>query len=166
MDDLQTFIHFSIADYKHEPEIQALYASMQVIHLTPRDRPPQALIAPFVGPALVPQSLVPTPSFFHIRGIRNDKVVQDCPLTDLIYDVPRLIVFLTEGTPLPPGTVILTGTPPGAGVAKKARPGYLVIDSADVFVELTGSILKQRRRCTSTYQTPTSMSLQSPETSR
>lgn len=40
---------------------------------------------------------------------------------DLIFSVPQLISFLSQGTTLPAGTIILTGTPPGVGAAKNPK---------------------------------------------
>ena len=37
----------------------------------------------------------------------------------MIFDVPTLIEFLSGSTTLLPGTVILTGTPHGVGMARK-----------------------------------------------
>jgi 2-keto-4-pentenoate hydratase/2-oxohepta-3-ene-1,7-dioic acid hydratase in catechol pathway len=36
--------------------------------------------------------------------------------SDLIFNVPQLISFLSRGTTLPPGTTIVTGTPAGVGM--------------------------------------------------
>jgi 2-keto-4-pentenoate hydratase/2-oxohepta-3-ene-1,7-dioic acid hydratase in catechol pathway len=33
----------------------------------------------------------------------------------LIFSVPKIVSFLSQGTTLPPGTIILTGTPAGVG---------------------------------------------------
>lgn len=33
----------------------------------------------------------------------------------------KLVSFLSQGTTLPAGTIILTGTPPGVGAAKKPQ---------------------------------------------
>lgn len=41
--------------------------------------------------------------------------------SDLIFSVPQLISFLSQGTTLPAGTIILTGTPPGVGAAKNPK---------------------------------------------
>jgi 2-keto-4-pentenoate hydratase/2-oxohepta-3-ene-1,7-dioic acid hydratase in catechol pathway len=49
---------------------------------------------------------------------------------DMIFTVAQLVSFLSQGTTLPPGTVILTGTPPGVGAAKKP-PQFL--QAADEF---------------------------------
>jgi 2-keto-4-pentenoate hydratase/2-oxohepta-3-ene-1,7-dioic acid hydratase in catechol pathway len=35
--------------------------------------------------------------------------------SDLIFSVPKIISFLSQGTTLQPGTIILTGTPAGVG---------------------------------------------------
>lgn len=44
--------------------------------------------------------------------------------SDLIFTIPKLISFLSLGTTLPAGTIILTGTPAGIGMASKPD-GYL-----------------------------------------
>jgi len=41
--------------------------------------------------------------------------------SDLIFSVPKLVSFLSQGTTLPAGTIILTGTPPGVGAAKNPK---------------------------------------------
>ena len=35
--------------------------------------------------------------------------------SDLIFSVPKIVSFLSQGTTLKPGTIILTGTPAGVG---------------------------------------------------
>jgi 2-keto-4-pentenoate hydratase/2-oxohepta-3-ene-1,7-dioic acid hydratase in catechol pathway len=48
----------------------------------------------------------------------------------MIFDIPTLIEFLSGSTTLLPGTVILTGTPQGVGMASKPprflQPGETV----------------------------------------
>ncbi|KAE8140733.1 hypothetical protein BDV38DRAFT_279707 [Aspergillus pseudotamarii] len=87
-----------------------------------------------IGPALVSAALFPDASKFQIRGLKNGKVLQDCPLTDLIFSVPKLVSFLSQGTTLPAGTIILTGTPPGVGAAK--NPKEFLRDGDEFAVEL------------------------------
>ena len=57
--------------------------------------------------------------------------MQDWNTNDMIFDVPALIEFLSVSTTLPPGTVILTGTPHGVGMAQKPprwlKPGDNVV---------------------------------------
>lgn len=38
-------------------------------------------------------------------------------LSDLIFSVPKIVSFLSQGTTLLPGTTILTGTPAGVGLS-------------------------------------------------
>jgi 2-keto-4-pentenoate hydratase/2-oxohepta-3-ene-1,7-dioic acid hydratase in catechol pathway len=56
-----------------------------------------------------------------------------CP-RDMIFTCAKLISFLSQGTTLPPGTVIITGTPAGVGFGKKP-PAYLH-DGDEFVVEL------------------------------
>ncbi|RBR18969.1 hypothetical protein FVER53590_10061 [Fusarium verticillioides] len=74
-----------------------------------------------IGPTLVSTSEIPEPSKLRIRGLKNGKVMQDCSLDDLIFSVPKLISFLSQGTTLPAGTVIITGTPAGVGMGRNPK---------------------------------------------
>ncbi|KAM0349871.1 hypothetical protein ACHAP4_010226 [Fusarium culmorum] len=87
-----------------------------------------------LGPALVSKDLVPDPSIFHISGLKKDQVLQDCGVHDLIFDIPTLVSFLSQGTTLLPGTVILTGTPAGVGVGR--QPKVTISDGDEFSVEI------------------------------
>jgi len=52
----------------------------------------------------------------------NGATVQDSSTADMIFDVPTLVSFLSEGTTLLPGTVIITGTPSGVGYTRRDGP--------------------------------------------
>lgn len=87
------------------------------------------------GPTLVSPSLIPDPSKLRVRGLGNkDEVLQDCGTDDLIFGIPKLISFLSQSTTLPPGTVIITGTPAGVGFAKK--PKYTLRPGEEFKVEI------------------------------
>ncbi|KAG6978150.1 Fumarylacetoacetate hydrolase domain-containing protein 2 [Fusarium oxysporum f. sp. conglutinans] len=51
-------------------------------------------------PTLVSKDLVPDPTKFKIRGSKNGKVMQESELGDLIFGIPQLIAFLSQGTTL------------------------------------------------------------------
>ncbi|KAJ7754338.1 hypothetical protein DFH07DRAFT_823044 [Mycena maculata] len=68
-----------------------------------------------IGPAIVSTELIPDVSALHMRGLKNGKVMQNSGLDDLIFSVPKIISFISQGTSLRPGTIILTGTPSGVG---------------------------------------------------
>ncbi len=59
------------------------------------------------------------PSDLKIEGRLNGKVMQQARTSQLIFNVPFLISYLSQGMTLTPGTVILTGTPAGCGFARK-----------------------------------------------
>ena len=54
----------------------------------------------------------------------NGAVMQEAPLTDLIFAIPRLIAYCSSFTRLGPGDVIVTGTPGGVG-DRRDPPVYL-----------------------------------------
>ena len=54
--------------------------------------------------------------------------------SDLIFSVPKIVSFLSQGTTLMPGTVILTGTP--AGVGFSFSPKEYLRDGDEFAVEI------------------------------
>jgi len=54
----------------------------------------------------------------------------------MIFDVPTLVSFLSASTTLPAGTVILTGTPHGVGMAR--TPPRWLRPGDDVTVTISG----------------------------
>lgn len=74
-----------------------------------------------IGPTLVLKESVPDPGKFHVKGSKNGDVMQDCGCDDLIFGIPKLVSFLSQGTTLPAGTLIITGTPAGVGVGKTPK---------------------------------------------
>ncbi|MFM8931696.1 MAG: fumarylacetoacetate hydrolase family protein, partial [Gemmataceae bacterium] len=72
-----------------------------------------------LGPAIVTTDELPDPSGLGIRTRLNGTVMQDSTTADMIFDVPAIVEFFSASMMLRPGTVILTGTPAGVGVARK-----------------------------------------------
>ena len=93
-----------------------------------------------LGPCLVTPDEIPNPNTLKIRTVLNGTVMQDWNTNDMLFDVPRLIEFLSGSTTLLPGTVILTGTPHGVGMAQKPprwlRPG----DQVTIEIEKIGAL--------------------------
>jgi 2-keto-4-pentenoate hydratase/2-oxohepta-3-ene-1,7-dioic acid hydratase in catechol pathway len=65
-----------------------------------------------IGPRIVPGL---DPSRLAIRTRVNGQLKQDSSTSDLIFDVPTLIAFVSAHMTLEPGDVIATGTPAGVG---------------------------------------------------
>lgn len=55
----------------------------------------------------------------------NDKIVQDGNTSNLIFDIPYLVSYISQFMTLLPGDVISTGTPAGVGLGQKPEPWYL-----------------------------------------
>lgn len=89
-----------------------------------------------LGPVLVTTDEIPNPNTLGIKTILNGEVVQNWNTNDMIFDVPALIEFLSADTTLEPGTVILTGTPQGVGMARK--PPLWLKAGDEVTVEIEG----------------------------
>jgi len=83
-----------------------------------------------LGPLLATPAAIPNPNALKISTTLNGEKVQDWNTNDMIFDVPTLIEFLSGSTTLVPGTVILTGTPHGVGMAAKPprwlKPGDVI----------------------------------------
>jgi len=78
-----------------------------------------------LGPRLVTADEIPDPNALAISTTLNGQRVQDSSTADMIFDIPSLIEYLSGSTTLMPGTVILTGTPQGVGMATKPLPRWL-----------------------------------------
>ncbi|MGC3958481.1 MAG: fumarylacetoacetate hydrolase family protein [Verrucomicrobiota bacterium] len=93
-----------------------------------------------LGPALVTRDEIPNPNALKIRTTLNGQVMQDWSTNDMIFDVPTLIEFLSGSTTLLPGTVILTGTPHGVGMAQKPPRWLKPGDSVSIEIEKIGTL--------------------------
>jgi 2-keto-4-pentenoate hydratase/2-oxohepta-3-ene-1,7-dioic acid hydratase in catechol pathway len=92
------------------------------------------------GPRLVTTDEIPDPNCLRIQTILNQETVQDSNTRDMIFDVPTLIEFLSGSTTLLPGTVILTGTPQGVGIARKPPLWLKAGDQISVVIEKIGTL--------------------------
>ena len=93
-----------------------------------------------LGPCLVTTDDIPDPNALDIALDINGEVLQHSNTNDMIFDIRRLIEFLSSDTTLPPGTVILTGTPQGVGMARKPPRFLNAGDVVTVTIEKIGSL--------------------------
>jgi 2-keto-4-pentenoate hydratase/2-oxohepta-3-ene-1,7-dioic acid hydratase in catechol pathway len=89
-----------------------------------------------LGPALVTAEEIPDPQILALRCVINGEVMQQGSTSDMIFSVAELIAFLSRDTTLAPGTLILTGTPPGVGFAR--HPPVFLAAGDRVQVEIEG----------------------------
>ena len=71
------------------------------------------------GPWIVTADEIPDPTRLHLMTRLNGREVQHTGIDDLIFDIPTLISYCSDWTPLAAGDVIATGTPEGVGFARK-----------------------------------------------
>lgn len=71
-----------------------------------------------------------------IRSRLNGTVMQDASTSAMIFSCRQLISYLSHQFTLPAGTVILTGTPEGVGMAR--RPPVFLRAGDRVEVEIVG----------------------------
>ncbi len=101
-----------------------------------------------LGPWIVTADEIENPNALKIETRINGEVRQSSSTSDMIFSVATLIEFLSGSKTLLPGTVILTGTPPGVG-GGMSPPQYLNSgDTVDIEIEkigkLTNPVIEER----------------------
>ena len=93
-----------------------------------------------LGPCLVTTDEITDPQTLGIRTILNGETVQDWNTNDMIFSVAQIIEFLSASNTLPPGTVILTGTPHGVGFARNPPVWLKSGDTVTIEIEKIGAL--------------------------
>lgn len=100
-----------------------------------------------LGPALLTPDEIPNPNALALCTTLNGQVMQSSNTSDMIFSVPQLIAFLAGSTTLLPGTVILTGTPEGVGMARTPpvylKPGDRVAITIDQIGRLENPVIAE-----------------------
>jgi acylpyruvate hydrolase len=92
------------------------------------------------GPWITTADDVADPHALTLRTWVNGEQRQDGTTADLIFDVPRIVAFLSEACTLEPGDLILTGTPAGVGMAMDPRRFLEPGDVVRIEIEQLGAI--------------------------
>ena len=93
-----------------------------------------------LGPVLVTPDELTKPNALRIATRVNGETLQDWSTDDMIFDIPTILEFLSASTTLLPGTVILTGTPHGVGMARTPPRWLTVGDIAEIEIESIGTL--------------------------
>jgi 2-keto-4-pentenoate hydratase/2-oxohepta-3-ene-1,7-dioic acid hydratase in catechol pathway len=100
-----------------------------------------------LGPCLVTREAIPDPQDLSLRTRLNGVTVQEASTADMIFPVAAIIEFLSASTTLLAGTVILTGTPSGVGMAadppRWLRPGDTVEVEIDGIGVLRNPVIEE-----------------------
>ncbi len=83
------------------------------------------------------------PGNLKIQTRLNGTVMQQATTSDMIFDVPTIVSYLSRQMTLLPGTMIMTGTPDGVGFARNPQVFLKPGDIVEVEIEDIG-ILKNK----------------------
>jgi 2,4-diketo-3-deoxy-L-fuconate hydrolase len=97
-----------------------------------------------IGPVLVSTDELSDRDALHIVCEINGEVRQDGNTSDLIFDVPTLVSFLSSVTTLATGDIIFTGTPEGVGMAqgKWLADGDVITTTIDGIGTMTNRVVR------------------------
>lgn len=95
------------------------------------------------GPWLTTRDSIADPHALYIRMRVNGETVQNSNTSNLIFRIPKLIEFISEGITLEPGDIIATGTPDGVGVFRKPPVFLKSGDVMEVDIEGLGVLRNQ-----------------------
>ena len=98
-----------------------------------------------LGPVMATTEAIPDPSSVVLTTRVNGQVMQEAPVSDLIFSIPEMIAYFSHWYAFSPGDVLLTGTPAGVGVGRKPpvflKPGDMVEVEASSIGVLTTTIV-------------------------
>lgn len=96
-----------------------------------------------LGPVLVSSTAIQEPHALSIKAIYNHNTLQDGHTSDMIFGVYELISYLSQGTTLEPGTIVLTGTPSGIGYFRSPRIYLGDGDEIRVHIDKIGTLINK-----------------------
>lgn len=94
------------------------------------------------GPLLVPATHVGDPQDLRIRLSVNGRTMQDESTSDMLFEVARLIAYVSTVAEVRPGDIVLTGSPAGNGAAHG-----VFLSPGDVMEGSITGLGTQRNRC-------------------
>jgi 2-keto-4-pentenoate hydratase/2-oxohepta-3-ene-1,7-dioic acid hydratase in catechol pathway len=97
-----------------------------------------------MGPAITTADEIADPHTLDIRMTINGEVLQNSNTSELIFNLPALVAYLSSVFTLEPGDVVATGTPSGVGMGRNPKRWLRPGDEMTVFVQGLGEL---RNRC-------------------
>ena len=91
-----------------------------------------------MGPAIVTADEIADPHNLAISLSIGGETLQSSNTSNLIFNIPKIIAYLSSVFTLEPGDLIFTGTPPGVGFARKPPEFLKDGDVMEVEIEKIG----------------------------
>jgi 2-keto-4-pentenoate hydratase/2-oxohepta-3-ene-1,7-dioic acid hydratase in catechol pathway len=100
-----------------------------------------------IGPAIVSIDQLANPDDLGLTCDVNGERKQDARTSDLVFDVPALIAYLSAVCTLEPGDLIFTGTPSGVGATKGTflKPGDTITTTIEGIGTMTNRCVSKER---------------------
>ncbi|KAH8700323.1 fumarylacetoacetate hydrolase family protein [Talaromyces proteolyticus] len=92
------------------------------------------------GPVLISSELAKDPKELHLKTIVDGEVRQDERISDLLFDCAYIVHYLSQGTTLQKGSVIMTGTPGGVGAGFNPPKWLVPGTQVDVWISKIGTL--------------------------
>jgi len=93
-----------------------------------------------MGPAIVTADEIPDPHALAISLSIDGEVLQNSNTSELIFNIPALIEYISSITPLLPGDIVSTGTPSGVGAGRTPRRWLKPGETVTITVEGLGTL--------------------------
>jgi 2-keto-4-pentenoate hydratase/2-oxohepta-3-ene-1,7-dioic acid hydratase in catechol pathway len=93
-----------------------------------------------LGPAIVTADEIADPHNLDISLSIDGEILQHSNTRELVFKIPELIEHLSSITPLLPGDIISTGTPPGVGLGRNPKRWLKPGETVTVTIEGLGSL--------------------------
>jgi 2-keto-4-pentenoate hydratase/2-oxohepta-3-ene-1,7-dioic acid hydratase in catechol pathway len=93
-----------------------------------------------LGPWIVTADEIPDPHNLDLSLTIDGETMQSANTRDMIFRVPQLIEYISSITPLEPGDIISTGTPPGVGLGRNPQRWLRPGEDVAITVEHIGTL--------------------------
>ncbi len=94
---------------------------------------------------VAPTAQVGNPNALRLVTKVNGAIMQDGNTNDMIFDCATIVSELSRGTTLLPGTIILTGTPSGVGMARTPPVFLKHGDTVEITIDRVGTVSNRVR---------------------
>lgn len=100
-----------------------------------------------LGPVLVRYGAAgsPDPDNLAFKGVLSGETMQESNTNDMIFSCAKAISFLSQGTTIEKGSVILMGTPSGIGWARTPKRTIKDGERMDIWFEGVGTLVNTFR---------------------
>jgi 2-keto-4-pentenoate hydratase/2-oxohepta-3-ene-1,7-dioic acid hydratase in catechol pathway len=93
-----------------------------------------------MGPAIVTADEITEPNSLDIRLDIDGEVLQDSSTNQFVFQIPRLVEYISSITPLLPGDIVSTGTPAGVGIGRTPKRWLKSGETVTIKIEGIGTL--------------------------